>query len=100
MFSSTVNFRLVTFFFRLKQSITSLIDSFVRMIGEQSGDVDSSIEPVSQIIVLHRLTVRKHNTPFKCRNISDEPSLFSYFERTSFCKSLLFIVGEKNSTIL
>ena len=96
IFSSTANFRLVTFFFRFKRCFTFLIDSFVRMVGERPGDLDSSIEPVSRIILHHRLPVRRHNAPFKCRNISDGPSPFSYFESTGFGKSLLFIVGEKN----
>ena len=96
IFSSTANFRLVTFFFRFKRCFTFLIDFFLRMVCERPGDVDSSIEPISRIILHHHLTVRRHNASFKCRNISDGPSPFSYFESTSFCKSLLFIVGEKN----
>ena len=96
IFSSRANFALVTFFFRFKRCFTFLIDSFVRMVRERPGDVDSSIEPVSRIMLHHRLTVRRHNAPFKCRNISNEPSPFPYFESTGFCKSLLFIVGEKN----
>ena len=66
------------------------------MARERPGDVDSSIEPVSRIILHHRFTVRRHHATFKCRNISDGPSPFSYFESSSFCKSLLFIAGEKN----
>ena len=96
IFSWTANFRLATFFFRFKWSFTFSIDSLVRMIGEQLGNVDSLIEPISRIILQHHLTVRRHNAPFKCQNSSDVPSHFSYFESISFCNCLLFIVEEKN----
>ena len=71
------------------------------MIGERRlGDVDSSIESLSQIILQHRLTVQRHNAPFKCQNISDEPLPFSYFESTSFCKSLVFIVTRQSYELM
>ena len=96
IFSSTAKFRLVTFFFWFKRCFTFLIDSFVRIVRERPGDVNSSIEPVSRIILDHRSNVRRHNAPFKYRNISDGPSLFSYFESTSFA-NLYFSLSEKRT---
>ena len=52
IFSSTANFRLVTFILLIQaRCFTFLIDSFVRMVRERPGDVDSSIEAVSRIIL-------------------------------------------------
>ena len=67
---------------------------------QRSGDVDNSMEPLSQIILQHRLTVGRHSASLKWWNIFlMDLHLFRTLKELVFANLYFSFVEETNSTV-
>jgi hypothetical protein len=88
-----------TRFPRSHRFVTFRMAAFVRIVLGRSDDDERFIESVSRMLFHHHSILRRLMAPLRSRKIFVSPPPISYFESTSFWKSLLFIFVNGNNLI-
>ena len=90
--NSPANFREDSGFCRFNRLLIFWIAAFVRIVLEHPRGLSKSMVPTSRILLQHHSIVERLMAPLRCRKIFVVSSPLSYFESTSFYKSLLLML--------